>query len=195
MEASTTLSDQMQKLQVSSSTKGSVIPQPPIPDGVTPEYVKALTNPTDQFLCKISDNWAKLRFGGFKIRDIVSGITLVEVHDDEVENENLLDEDDPSTRVIKYHLGPDFLRLQTVGLTLRFSNGDKPINEMQMVERHYFRGKVIRSYEFKFGFVIPGSTNEWEFIYDLPQLDEKTKAEIVQAPWEVKSDSFFFADG
>ena len=58
---------------------------------------------------------------------------------------------------------------------------------MLMVERHYFRGKVIRSYEFKFGFVIPSSTNSWEFIYDLPELDK--------APWEVKSDSFFFADG
>ena len=64
-----------------------------------------------------------------------------------------------------------------------------------MVERHYFRGKVIRSYEFKFGFVIPGSTNSWEFIYDLPQLSEEDKKNIIAAPWEVKSDSFFFADG
>ena len=64
-----------------------------------------------------------------------------------------------------------------------------------MVERHYFRGQVIRSYEFKFGFVIPNSQNSWEFIYNLPDLDENVKAEIVKAPWEVKSDSFFFADG
>jgi hypothetical protein len=61
---------------------------------------------------------------------MISGITLVEVPDDEVDNDNLADEDDPSTRVIKYHLGPDFLRLSTVGLTLRFSNGEKPIHEM-----------------------------------------------------------------
>ena len=99
---------------------------------------------------------------------MISGITLVEVKDDEVDNDHLKDSDDPSTRVIKYHLGPDFLRLQTVGLTLRFSNGSKPINEMLMIERHYFRGQVIRSYEFKFGFVIPNSQNSWEFIYDLP---------------------------
>ena len=153
-----------------------------------------LTQPTDQFLCKISDNWAKLRFGGFKIRDCVSNLVLVEVADDEVENEELNDAEDPSTRTIKYHLGPDFLRLKTVGLTLRFSNGEKPINKMQMVERHYFRGQVIRSYEFEFGFVIPGSTNEWEFIYDLPELDSEVKAQIIRSPWEVKSDSFFFAD-
>ena len=52
------------------------------------------------------------------MRDMVSGFTLVEVTDDEVDNETLSDTDDPSTRVIKYHLGPDFLKLKTVGLTL-----------------------------------------------------------------------------
>ena len=63
-----------------------------------------------------------------------------------------------------------------------------------MVERHYFRGKVIRSYEFKFGFIIPNSNNSWEFIYDMPALSEEEELEIIEAPWEVKSDSFFFAD-
>ena len=33
------------------------------------------------------------------------------------------EEDDPTTRVIKYHLGPMFLKLQTVGLTLNFGIG------------------------------------------------------------------------
>ena len=126
---------------------------------------------------------------------MISGITLVEVQDEDVDNENVKDSDDPSTRVIKYHLGPDFLRLKTIGLTLNFSNGDKPIHNMLMVERHYFNGKVIRSYEFKFGFVIPSSTNTWEFIYDLPELTPEEAKQIIKAPWEVKSDSFFFADG
>ncbi len=65
---------------------------------------------------------------------------------------------------------------------------------MLMVERHYFRGKVIRSYEFQFGFVIPNSQNSWEFIYDLPVLSDEEKKEIISAPWEVKSDTFFFAE-
>ena len=84
--------------------------------------------------------------------------------------------------------------LKTVGLTLHFGIGDKEIKNMEMVERHYFRGKVIRSYSFKFGFVIPGSTNSWEFIYDLPELSQEEMDEIIEAPWEVKSDSFFFAE-
>ena len=98
---------------------------------------------------------------------MVSKITLVEVPDQDVDND-VTDEDDPSTRVIKYHLGPDFLKLRTVGLTLNFGIGPKEVKNMEMVERHYFRGKVIRSYSFKFGFVIPNSKNSWEFIYDLP---------------------------
>jgi len=86
-----------------------------------------LTAPTDQFLCKLSDNWAKFRFKGFKIRDMVSNITLVEVPEDDVENDALSEEDDPSKRLIKYHLGPDFLELKTVGLTMYFGIGPKPI--------------------------------------------------------------------
>ena len=49
---------------------------------VTPEQVRALSEPTDQFLCKLSDNWGGMKFRGFKIRDMVSNITLVEVPDD-----------------------------------------------------------------------------------------------------------------
>ena len=169
-------------------------------ESITVELVKELQAPTEKFLCKLTDNWPKLKFGGFKIRDIISGYTLVEVADDEIDNgeddtTTLTDMDDPSTRVIKYHLGPDFLRLRTVGLTLNFSNGPAAIPKMEMVERHYFRGRVIRSYDFKFGFVIPGSSNSWEFIYDLPELSDQERLEISSAPWEVKSDSFFFADG
>ena len=197
MEASAAVTQQMSKLEVGHATNKQDLAALSY-EQITPEIVKNLQEPTEKFLCKLSDNWPQLRFGGFKIRDIVSGYTLVEVQDDEVDNGEsgtLSDEDDPSTRVIKYHLGPDFLLLRTVGLTLNFSNGPKPINKMEMVERHYFRGKVIRSYDFKFGFVIPGSTNSWEFIYDLPELSDEERLEITSAPWEVKSDSFFFADG
>ncbi len=78
-------------------------------------------------MCKLSDNWAKFKFKGFKIRDIVSNIVLVEVPEDN-ESDEFEDSDDPTKRLIKYHLGPDFLELKTVGLTLFFSIGPKPIN-------------------------------------------------------------------
>ena len=141
----------------------------------TVEDIRALEAPADKFLCKLSDNWAKFRFKGFKIRDMVSNLTLVEVPEDDVENDQLNDDDDVSKRLIKYHLGPDFLELQQVGLTMYFSVGDKPIQQMEMIEKHYFRDKCIREFSFKFGFIIPNSTNSWELIYDFPELSEEIK--------------------
>lgn len=137
-----------------------------------------------------------MAFKGFRIRDMISNITLVDVPIDEIEDgANLEAEDDPSKRLIKYHFGPDFLRLQTVGLTMKFGIGPTPIQNLEMVERHYFRGRVLQEFSFKFGFVIPNSTNEWEFVYDLPDLSPAEMQEIIENPWEVKSDSFFFAEG
>ena len=46
---------------------------------ITPDYVRNLTEPTEQFLCRLSDNWPKVTFKGFSIRDMISNITLVDV--------------------------------------------------------------------------------------------------------------------
>ena len=40
-----------------------------------------------------------------------------------------------------------------------------------MIERHYFGNELIKSFDFNFGFCIPGSTNTWEAVYALPPLD------------------------
>ena len=106
---------------------------------------------------------------------MVSNITLVDVPEDDVENDNLNEEDDPTKRLIKYHLGPDFLELKTVGLTMFFSIGAQPIQQMEMIEKHYFKNKCIREFSFKFGFIIPNSTNSWELVYDFPELSEEEK--------------------
>ena len=88
-----------------------------------------LMEPTDRFLCKLNDNWPKFKFGGFRIRDMVSKLVLVDVPEQEVDND-VSDNDDPTTRVIKYHLGPDFLKLSTVGLTLNFSIGEQEVKNI-----------------------------------------------------------------
>lgn len=127
---------------------------------------------------------------------MISNITLVDVPvDDIIDEDNLEEMDDPTKRLIKYHFGPDFLQLQTVGLTMQFGIAEKPIHKLEMIERHYFRGRVIQEFSFQFGFVIPNSTNEWEFVYDMPDLTPAEKQEIIDAPWEVKADSFYFAEG
>ena len=88
--------------------------------------------------------------------------------DEELSDNITEDMDDPKTRLVKYHFGPDFLRLKTIGLKVDFSVGEKPVPNLLMVERHYFKENVIKSYEFKFGFCMPNSTNSFEVIYDLP---------------------------
>jgi hypothetical protein len=101
---------------------------------------------------------------------------------------------DPTTRLLKYHFGSDFLNLKTIGLQVEFKIGDLPIPNLQMIERHYFRGKCIKSYEFKFGFCMPNTTNTLEMIYDLPQLTPEEKKAMIEAPWETKSDTYFFVE-
>lgn len=66
-----------------------------------------------------------------------------------------------------------------------------------MIERHYFQGKLIKSYDFNFDFCIPNSTNEWESIYDMPPLSAKEVQAFVDAKGDKRqaSDSFYFVDG
>ncbi len=39
------------------------------------------------------------------------------------------------------------------------SIGSNPIREFRMIERHYFREKLLKSFDFDFGFCIPGKLN------------------------------------
>jgi hypothetical protein len=86
-----------------------------------------------------------------------------------------------------------------------------------MIERHYFNDKLLKSYEFNFGFIIPNSQNSMEQIYELPNLDENQSllfllvfnlyfpilnfkiklflvSEIIANPNMTKSDTFYFVD-
>ena len=54
-----------------------------------------------------------------------------------------------------------------------FRVGEKPVNKFRMIERHFFKDKVLKSFDFDFGFCIPESINTVEHIYDFPELSEK----------------------
>ena len=95
-------------------------------------------------------------------------------------------------RVIRYNLGPDFLDLRTIGMQVQFKVGDKPVKDFKLIEKHFFKDTLIKSYEFDFKFCIPDTTNTWEEIYELPELTEEMKIEIIENPYETKSDSFFY---
>lgn len=168
---------------------------------ITPEIVKAFNKPTHGFLCSPKDNIYQIKFLHFKVRDLISGQTLFEVEDNENDEDNNNDDllnnnnnNSEENRTIRYHLGPDFLDLTTLGTSLKFSVGPLPVKKLLMVERHYFRNTLVKSFEFQFDFCLPNSINTWETIYEVPELDEEIKEEMKHAPWEVESDSFYFVD-
>ena len=67
---------------------------------------------------------------------------------------------------VRYNLRKDILKLRTIGATIEFKVGKRPMKNFTMVERHFFRNHLLKSFVFNFGFVIPDSTNSAEQIYE-----------------------------
>jgi len=93
----------------------------------------------------------------------------------------------------RYQFSEDVLRLPAIKTSLIFSVGKQPVEQFRMIERHYFRNQLVKSFDFKFGFCIPGSTNTWDAVYSVPPLDDALIAEMIANPYETTSDSFYFA--
>ena len=53
---------------------------------------------------------------------------------------------------------------------MEFVVGAKEVKNFKMIERHYFRNKLLKDFEFDFPFCMPSTTNTCEHIYDLPEL-------------------------
>lgn len=164
---------------------------------VAPSDVLKFTAPTKDFLCPLSANKYGVDFLAFKIRDMDSGRCFFEVSKDPnaPTPDYPKDFDYNQLRTISYKFPEEFLKCQTVGTMLRFKVGDKPLKNFRMIERHYFDNKLEKSYDFNFQFCIPNSTNEWEAIYDLPQLTEKKIEGMLASKTAGASDSFYFVDG
>ena len=163
---------------------------------ITPEVVREYKEFTPKFLCGLDANIYNIQFKRFRIRDMESDFVLFDVGDDtdnnqkeedeakkkeELEKLKAQEEEDiyKSPRLIRYHLGPDFLDLKNLGSSLTFSVGDKPVKDFLMIERHYFNEILIKSFEFKFDFCIPNSVNTWESIYTIPEIDPKLKKQKI----------------
>ena len=75
---------------------------------------------------------------------------------------------------------------------MKFSVGDRPVEDLRMIERHYFEGECIKSYDFNIPFVMPNTENVWESTLEVPLIDDDLLARIVESPFKVESDSFYF---
>ena len=143
---------------------------------ITPDVVRNYKEFTPKFLCGLDANIYNIQFKRFRIRDMESDFVLFDVGDDsdvnnqekdeakkeeeekarkEAEEKAKKEEEEDiykSSRMIRYHLGPDFLDLKNLGSSLTFTVGDKPVKDFLMIERHYFNEILIKSFEFKFDF-------------------------------------------
>ena len=84
--------------------------------------------------------------------------------------------------------------MRAVGATVEFRIGSKPVNNFRMIEKHYFRDQLLKTFDFDFGFCIPESVNSCEQIYEFPRLDQETMNQMIENPFETRSDSFYFVD-
>jgi hypothetical protein len=55
--------------------------------------------------------------------------------------------------------------------SVEFVVGDKPVSKFRMIERHFYKEKLLKSFDFEFGFCIPHSRNTVEHIYEFPSLN------------------------
>lgn len=53
---------------------------------------------------------------------------------------------------------------------MEFIVGNKPVANFRMIERHYFKETLLKSFDFDFGFCIPDSKNTCEHIYEFPTI-------------------------
>lgn len=159
---------------------------------ITPEMVMALDKPTSHYLCPLEANTYGIEFIYFKIRDVKENQVLCEI------SKRPEDIGKPLTdahRKIRYQFGPYFFQLDMIGTTLRFKVANAPLKDFVMIERHYFKDKLIKSYKFESPFCMPNSVNEMEAIYEMPELSQEEQEEMIKCPWETVSDSFYFVGG
>ncbi|XP_019869152.2 protein unc-119 homolog [Aethina tumida] len=173
------------------------------PNAITPDDVLRLNKITDNYLCTPDANVYDIDFTRFKIRDLESGAILFEISKPAAENfdqsleeniENTEPIDPNSGRFVRYQFTPQFLKLKTVGATVEFTVGSRPVNRFRMIERHFFRDKLLKTFDFEFGFCIPFSRNTCEHIYEFPTLSDDLVSEMISNPFETRSDSFYFVD-
>jgi len=179
------LPDQFQKMSL----------QEDVSDKITPEYVSSLKAPTPHFLCPLTKN-KYIQFKGFKIRDVDSGEVFYNAYDpsDPEDFNTFMQGVDDSYRTLHYQFSKNYLKSKHIGTTVEFATCAEAIPNFRMIERHYFKNKLIKSFDFSFGFCIPNSRNSWENVYEVPKISSSLYKEMLESPEQTCSDSFYFID-
>ncbi|XP_049417356.1 protein unc-119 homolog A [Epinephelus fuscoguttatus] len=171
--------------------EGEVVTEWKPGEPVTPQHVLWLNSYAQEYLCSPEDNIYNVNFSRFKIRDLGSGAVILDIKKHgPTEIQDVIDLD--TNRFIQYHFSPAFLSLREIGATLEFTVGSKALNRFHLIERHFFRNLLLKTFDFEIGFCIPHSRNTCEHIYSLPELEPEIVEEMISSPFETCSDSFYF---
>ncbi|CAG9809540.1 unnamed protein product [Chironomus riparius] len=167
---------------------------------ITPDDVLKLAKITDGFLCSNTNEY-QIEFTRFKIRDLETDTVLFDISKDPNVSENNDTTDDnkqetteDSGRFVRYLFSSSFLKLKHVGATVEFQVGSKDVKNFRMIERHFFKDRVLKTFDFNFGYCIPNSRNTCEHIYEFPKLPQDLIDQMIANPFETRSDSFYFVD-
>lgn len=57
--------------------------------------------------------------------------------------------------------------------SVEFTVGTKPVKNFRMIERHFFRDHLLKTFDFEFGYCIPHSKNTCEHVYEFPRLPDE----------------------
>jgi len=177
---------------------------------ISPDDVLSLDRITETYLCSPEANIYDIDFTKFRIRDMETKTVLFEIAkppnaessdstEEKAQNEGTNEEDNTGSqetggRFVRYCFTPEFLKLRTIGATVEFTIGSEAVNRFRMIERHFFREKLLKTFDFDFGFCIPNSRNTCEHIYDFPKLDPDLVSQMIEKPFETRSDSFYFVN-
>eukprot|EP00127_Corallochytrium_limacisporum_P001733 Clim_evm70s77 gene=Clim_evmTU70s77 len=156
--------------------------------------IRKANKPAAGYLCNAkSDNRYGIDFIEFQIKNVDTGDIYFQF---QKEPYTFLpqSDDDNSVRFVQYCLPKAFLECKTISTRVRFCVGAEPVSNLKMLERFYFRDRLLKDYDFDFGFCIPNSTNEAEFTYDTPKISPSDIAMMVAEPWSTRSDSYYFVD-
>ena len=79
----------------------------------------------------------------------------------------------------------ELLKCKRIIRNVNFSSKEK-IDELELVQNFYLMGELFESSRFKFGFVIPGSTNDWEQIM-IAKQDGVLPVEVLSGKLQVET--------
>ena len=82
-------------------------------------------------------------------------------------------------------ISKELLKCKIIKRNVNFSSVEK-IEDLELIQNFYLMGELFESSRFKFGFVIPGSTNDWEQIM-IAKEDGVLPAEVLSGKLVVET--------